>query len=769
MQEKMTGNAVITNIGIEKIVVVSKTGQESGNKYELALTWTLNFGRVYDYDGEYKANLYEDHKKTAVSEKIIVSAENKLKGTVSLGPLEAGKKYSVTICTTSSGKEIESSEVAFIPDEIASFQGTYEHGAVNLEWEKPDGFHWYYFCEIQKEDGYKKVYEFDAGVTNACLELPFLDRKHPFEVRLYLTDGSIFFGLASTLRFFPMGAVLTSVDRKVIMPQKDLPCNGSVYANDPEKTLAEVQFQFPCSESDKKNLKAAICIVKNQSVLFQGAVQTVTAEGDMYSLSAEIPAKEIQPAYLEQACVSVDIVYGKACSIVREGISCLPLQAPVLSVSEYTSQHTVVSVDYAVCAPLCGFQDMQGQTVYGSRIVKDNNSSEAICVRPVFRQSGKTCLGVASNAVPVYCEAFFCETKEGKTVVYYRENSGTEGVARCQLQQELFTAHLTEEVAADGHVIAIKPDGAADGGYTLEVHTDCALTLEILNGFYKKLYQIRQQEQANQITPAGFYLLSDALWRMCRYDMQKVHLLSRQFCPDLRSCRVLPGDSLLVETELYTSQIDPQTEDITGYTLTNTQEYKIAFQESGGYLMFHPFVDTMLQGMSRAGGADVRPQWLQAGVLDLSQNIRYPFLEVIYPANYYASDLPLSYEPSENILLLGADTYDTLQEKAAAIVKNPQSLNESQENIAFFRGRSTLMIQIPVFVDGQMYRVPVGTTVRMLFQQLGIPASQQYRLFRLNAKQQYRPVFFDCPDTGDAFLLTGSDRMVLQNQCAAYV
>ena len=53
MQEKMTGNAVITNIGIEKIVVVSKTGQESGNKYELALTWTLNFGRVYDYDGEY--------------------------------------------------------------------------------------------------------------------------------------------------------------------------------------------------------------------------------------------------------------------------------------------------------------------------------------------------------------------------------------------------------------------------------------------------------------------------------------------------------------------------------------------------------------------------------------------------------------------------------------------------------------------------------------------------------------------------------------------
>ena len=79
------------------------------------------------------------------------------------------------------------------------------------------------------------------------------------------------------------------------------------------------------------------------------------------------------------------------------------------------------------------------------------------------------------------------------------------------------------------------------------------------------------------------------------------------------------------------------------------------------------------------------------------------------------------------------------------------------------------MIQIPVFVDGQMYRVPFGTTVRMLFQQLGIPASQQYRLFRLNAKQQYRPVFFDCPDTGDAFLLTGSDRMVLQNQCAAYV
>lgn len=785
MASEKRENTVITDIGIEKVTVLS--GPEgSDKKYKVKLQWTLNFGRVYEYDGVYEACVYENGSKTGITGSVAVSQENKVSGSTDLGPLEKGKKYTVTISVKSNDKTVESEPVLLLADGVTALQGFYQSGRLQLAWEPFPAAQMYLYCEVYKEGGTKKFYEFNSEMTSADLVLDSVDKSQPLCVTIYPADGSAFVGLASTLRFFPMGASLTSIARQTI---------AGMEAGE-ETTRVDIGFQFPCSESDRQNLKASLRFVRDGVTLLQTeplevtveentcgaekktAETKLTAESDVFHVQADISAQQIQPVFLEQAFVSVVLVCQGASSLSSDGLSCLPLAAPVLTAADYTRQDTILSVTYEVQAPLCGFRDVQDGRVCSDRIVKPNDTAGTVRVRPVFRAEGRMCLGAESNAVSAYCEGFFCEAGDGTVSIRYRQDSGTEGVARHTFTEELFLAHLSGEISNTAKNIILKPVGAqADRGlrekravqetrqlqdaqYVLEVHTDSLLTAEALDEFYRNLYSIQQEDGTdNCITVSGFYRIADAVWRLCRCSLGDVGLLSRQFQPGGRFCRILPGDVLCVETEVYTSQIDPRSEDISGYTLANTARYTVLAGEDDGCTVFNPFVSGMLQGMSQAARADANPLWMQAGILDLSHRIRYPFLYLMYPPNYYTSELPLCYQPSENVIIVGGDTYSALQDKVNAIAQDARLANDEQDAVAFFRGRSTITIEIPVFVDQTLYHVPVGTSVAGLLRQAGRYDGQGTRLYRLNAAHVYCPVFMDCPESVDAMLLTGGDRI----------
>ena len=75
--------------------------------------------------------------------------------------------------------------------------------------------------------------------------------------------------------------------------------------------------------------------------------------------------------------------------------------------------------------------------------------------------------------------------------------------------------------------------------------------------------------------------------------------------------------------------------------------------------------------------------------------------------------------PQANVTLLGADDLTTL---AAATNAYYTSGRPTAPLVAYFRGRATVVPELPCFVDGALRYVPLATTVRHVLEPFGVPA-----------------------------------------------
>ncbi|MBD5546056.1 MAG: hypothetical protein HDQ97_01405 [Lachnospiraceae bacterium] len=734
----------VTNIAIETLSAEKK---EDG-LYSLCLTWSLNGGRFHDSDAKYEVNVFYGGVKQSEAYAVTVDKIDDCSGTVSgmkLDTSDKEKPYTISLIYSKDSTSRESDVVEIPIYELENLTGEYFDSSLNISWDKSFNNYPYIFCRVYRDKGIEEIYEVPKANTNIQVSLPKTSNKLPINADIYSTDGDGISGIVQKLRFFPQGIALTSFDR--------------------EEDSLNAEFYFSCSEEESKNLSVYFCILKDNTVLKRSEQVSLTPiSNGRFKVTLNNFFAEILQSCVEKSFLGAVIEYRNAKTVVFSGAACLPLAAPVLKATEYLSVGVRLTVEYPLSAPVIGFWGNDNAAHYSKEIDVKCSELEVFGVRPIFSVNGCECRGVSSDKISVFRESFFIETANDKgAVIYYRQNSGKSDEAVCEFSRELFLTHLTTGISSENNIITLEPCTKSGALYTLKLDNSFLLSADNnnqeLNGFYKKLFGIDADGAANNITPMGFYLLSDAVSRMCRCKLSDVCALYRNFIPESRYCAVLPGDILRIETSVYTEQTDSGSEDVSGYTLTNTIEYNAALSGSANSaaIVFDSFVSSMSKGMNFTRSAETGQNCRLSGMTDVAVNVENPYLYLVYPINYYSSDMPASVYPYDNAFLIGNINYSTLLDELNDITEYPEHSAEL-DGVAYFNGRSSVTILIPVCVNEVQHHVPVGTSIYELLTGLGYYGAE-FKLFRLNANREYCPVFIEDGIPSSEIILISGDKI----------
>lgn len=746
MPDEITEQVHITDVEISRLSAV----KADDGTFGLDIEWKINSGRFHDIDAKYTVNVaFGGEKKGAYA--VTVDKENSSAGTVRKMALDVSDKrktYTVSLVCEKDGESCESAALEMPVFGFDNLRGEYQGGTLIIRWDSANDSCPFVFCAVHREGGFKKLFDTDKTGTGfrVCVTD---DDSAEFEADIYATDGDRVFGVAQTLRFFPRGITLTSVER-----------NGSAL---------DAEFELVCSQDESEALRAALCIVKNGVILQSSEFakpSSVTKKSEgLYAFKAEAGDffADFLPSFAENVNLSAVIEYRGAATKAFGESACLPAAAPALRVREYVRGGALFSVSYSPSAAVTGYLGSNGMMYCSEEFEVGEEDGQTFSVRPVFCVNANRCMGISSESKAVSREYYLIEQGEDKqAVIAYRQPSaskaGNGGVIVHKFTRELFCSHLKEAVSSKNAVIVLEPS-ADDDSYTLKVSETALLSAEDnnaeLGGFYRLLFGIASDKSVNSITPEGFYLLADAISRMCRCRLVDVETISRGRILEMRCCGVLPGDVLNVETSVYTEQTDPRYENVSGYALAGSAEYKVSLNEgkSDAELVFDEFMSKMANAYCSRSVNDDKCRRL-SGAFDLAVNVRFPYLFLVYPINYYAPDLPASDKLYDNVTLVGGDNYSLLLDSLEVIIKN----REYPLSSAYFSGRACVSVAITLFVNGEEVKVPVGTSVYSLMAGHG-RFGEAFKLYRLDARREYCPVFVDGGVSSAEITLLSGDRI----------
>lgn len=185
--------------------------------------------------------------------------------------------------------------------------------------------------------------------------------------------------------------------------------------------------------------------------------------------------------------------------------------------------------------------------------------------------------------------------------------------------------------------------------------------------------------------------------------------LRHGFDPVNRCVELTPGMRLRIDFEEH-QDVDPGDDVRNGFVGSGTAYVRlseVAGQKGGSVLGFDPFI-SRLSGVSVAassGGA--------GGAIDLQGAAsQLPYWRLCYPSQYPTSDGTGFTGIQQNVVLIGAGDRATL-ETATTNYVGGNALPAGAVSL-WFRGRATVVPEVPVFLQGARCHVPLGTTVRDL-------------------------------------------------------
>lgn len=138
-------------------------------------------------------------------------------------------------------------------------------------------------------------------------------------------------------------------------------------------------------------------------------------------------------------------------------------------------------------------------------------------------------------------------------------------------------------------------------------------------------------------------------------------------------------------------------------------------------LSFDPFVAGMQNTVVETSVGDGSSA---AGIIDLHKSaFRKPYLRLFYPDAYPGISSAGWFGTEKNVTLIGADTIANLNDVTEQqYLKNGTVSGEGQA--IYFRGRTAVIPEIAITINGQLEYVSLGTTVRQLLDRyLSVPAA----------------------------------------------
>ena len=171
------------------------------------------------------------------------------------------------------------------------------------------------------------------------------------------------------------------------------------------------------------------------------------------------------------------------------------------------------------------------------------------------------------------------------------------------------------------------------------------------------------------------------------------------------------GMRLRIDFEAHQA-VDPASSPLNGFVgagSTTADVVQLPSAQYGVVTAIDPFLSS-LQGF-----AVPAPNGGAGGVADLRSVAQVPYWRLLYPQTFTSSDDTGAVGTQENVVLVGAATWSDLVAATSSYLSSRTVPPPSM----FFRGRATVVPQLPVYVQGVPQFVTLGTTVRHLLSGLG--------------------------------------------------
>ncbi|SEH40112.1 hypothetical protein [Magnetospirillum fulvum] len=257
-------------------------------------------------------------------------------------------------------------------------------------------------------------------------------------------------------------------------------------------------------------------------------------------------------------------------------------------------------------------------------------------------------------------------------------------------------------------------------------------------------------------TPFGLQTVQAAIARAMPQTFAESLLYTYSYTGSSGYADLRPGMVLRVEYQSYQTMTgdlaDPDL--LSGFITSAVAHYPIglAATDTANFTA----LDTFIGQLTGLGGTEVdepdvtdRKQAGAGGLIDSGYtHMHRPFLRLVYPPGFPCTDQPGTPYPEFNALLIAASKLSDLETATASIRASGAPGNTV--GALYFRGRTTMVPLIRVWVDGVERTVPLGTTIGQILAERGMePSAVDLPLTGLRVRRGIGPALVGSPSVYD--------------------
>lgn len=711
---------VINLINITSVVVE----RDNDGKYKIELTWQIDGNPARLYPGNYDICLLNQNEE--IETKTVVSENNY--ATVTFTKITDDTKYYIIVKVSQGKNEVKSPRVSLIIDYYKGFSGSYDGKILSLAWELdkmriPEGC-----CSVTADNGYEIIYTIYPGGERTVIDGVCFRAGRKLTVKVWSMSSVCQGPYSEELTFYTAPPFITRVE--------NAEGNGG----------ADITVYFTTIHEDIETV--ALVFSVNGEVVYETKPVTVSLdkEENVYSVTAHIDSLVLSNDEIEKSTISCAYINGNAKTMISGEGSSMPLARPTVKAEDIQSGKAVMRISYPHNIAARGFEPAGGNIVCGDTYIADP-ADTAMVVYPRFDKNGIKRKGVPSKPASGFIQGYYLSADER---MIYRNTGFAENTVTHIWNEELFKIPPAEPIVS-GAISLI----CENGRYTLALETTDSLSLKDYDGFMDII--------KDNVTPSGFFALNDAILRMSPQALDDTPYLFCAYNPKTGLSDIRPGMKLTANTAVYMPQYNSYFENAQGFVSTNNIGWCFIFDKDSGFLEPDLFIGKMAKYMDweslnwKTLNPDMHITYA-SGVADfMSPSFRQPYYRILFPSSLMSSVEPENPFPSNNTVILAAESYGAVLDACEAVGKDPNNINRLNVPMMIFRGRSVLSLSVPVQINGNICYVPVGCNASQALNMYGIGST--VKMMREDDNHIPRPVFSDKDaDLGKTVLIPG-DRL----------
>lgn len=711
-------------------------------KCDFEIRWMLNNSTFAEYKGIYTWVIYEDG--TEIASKEFRTEGNSLKKELSISEINFEKMYEISLFVGKKSSENERRESISCKDEIfvdyfTDISGVYDGESLSLKWKISSQNAHEGICKVicsdkdsDDENSYTKINPYTITPTDCYIKINsiFFPPSKKLKISFYISNKFISKGLESEiLRFNTSGITICSAQ----LEQKQ------------SESISELTLNLKYSYNDLEKIRV-YCKLGQNIIAVSEPVDVKASEENEYNCTIKLPYDLISFETLQLCEVYCIAVYGSAESHLKAIGDSIPMLVPKLCVDniEKDKIHVSVCSDYFIYPPI-GYELPDNRLISNSQFIADMPTKNEFQLRlcPRYDINGIKRTGPYSNTITAFTSGYYpdCDEKGNTYITFYKQKFSEKEISLD------FNFKIKEEISNE--ILSLK---ASESGCSLIINTEKPLLCENLDGFLCRL--------SSELEAYEFYKLCDCILRTATYYIKDTSYLQCSFNPKKHIADIRPGMVLYLATSIYQPQYSSYMDNTAGFSAMYSNYYPVSMREENEYLEFDCFSNEMAKYLNVTSSAETRLNKIiyASGIKDLLQPAaRQPYYRLLYPKSFSSETV----YPSDNIIILAADSYNSILKSCTTIEEDINGINNLTIPIILFRGNSTLSLYIPIIIGSEKSYVPVGSTLEDVLQQYGIYRYENIKMFRYDLNGLEKPVFLQLFDQPEKITLISGDHIYL--------